>query len=275
LSNNSFFPEDEFSRHLLIEYKNKAQFEAEEMHDWNSAKLYSEKALKAVEGIKIKPEKIELWNLSQNHYLELKKAYDNLSQVYEIAFKNNPKNLAIAISSLDCWSEQQEEGWQTWDIEKCKNDYLKAMHYIYEEIHKNEKNNDNNLKNKTEKKSGDSVVLVTKNKNKKILQIIYFDFDKSKLTNVNIKEIKSFLDENKKNINKYLIVGHTDTKGKIDYNINLSLDRAKAVKNILINYGIEKNQIKLLGKGEGDLAIKTSDETAHPANRRVEISPIN
>ena len=63
------------------------------------------------------------------------------------------------------------------------------------------------------------------------MQIIYFDFDKSKLTNVNIKEIKSFLDENKKNINKYLIVGHTDTKGKIDYNINLSLDRAKAVKN--------------------------------------------
>ena len=36
----------------------------------------------------------------------------------------DPKNLAKAISSLDCWAEQEEEKWQTWDIEKCKNNFL-------------------------------------------------------------------------------------------------------------------------------------------------------
>ena len=40
LSNNSFSTSDEFSKHLLNEYTNKADFEAKKMHDWNSAKLY-------------------------------------------------------------------------------------------------------------------------------------------------------------------------------------------------------------------------------------------
>ena len=67
LSNNSFSTPDEFSKHLLNEYKNKADFEAKEMHDWNSAKLYSEKALLAVNGIKVKPEKIEYWKISNEY----------------------------------------------------------------------------------------------------------------------------------------------------------------------------------------------------------------
>ena len=44
-----------FQEHLLSEYKKRASFEAEEMHDWNSAKLYSEKALKSLETDEIYP----------------------------------------------------------------------------------------------------------------------------------------------------------------------------------------------------------------------------
>ena len=60
LSNNSFNPESNFSKYLFNEYKKQADFEAKKMHDWNSAKLYSEKALKAVNGFQIKPEKISI-----------------------------------------------------------------------------------------------------------------------------------------------------------------------------------------------------------------------
>ena len=42
-----------FKQYLLYNYQKNASFEAEEMHDWNSAKLYSEKALKALNGEKI------------------------------------------------------------------------------------------------------------------------------------------------------------------------------------------------------------------------------
>jgi outer membrane protein OmpA-like peptidoglycan-associated protein len=71
------------------------------------------------------------------------------------------------------------------------------------------------------------------------------------------------------------VVGHTDTMGTKKYNINLSLKRADAVKKALINLGIKKENIKILGKGEKELSVKTGDEIEHPANRRAEISPLN
>ena len=272
LSNNSFSTSDDFSRHLLNEYKNKADFEAKEMHDWNSAKLYSEKALLAVKGTKVKPEKIEYWKISNEHIRELQKAFENLMNIYSDAIASNPRDLAIAISSLDCWAEQQEENWQTWDIKKCKNDYLNAMHNIYntiskKEIDKSETVDENNLTV--------SASIVTKDENDEILQIIYFDFDKSSLTEVSLEEIKKFLKKYYNKIKKYLIIGHADTMGTKEYNYKLSLERAIAIKKILIDNNIDEENIRIIAKGEDDLLIKTADDTKHPANRRVEISPIN
>ena len=120
-----------FQEHLLSEYKKRATFEAEEMHDWNSAKLYSEKALKSLETDEIYPEEISYWKIPEENINEIKIAYDNLMTIYKDAKNIDPFNLARAISSLDCWSEQQEENWQTWDINSCKNDFLNAMHNIY------------------------------------------------------------------------------------------------------------------------------------------------
>ena len=53
ISNETFAHPNEFSKHLFEAYKIKADFEAIKMHDWNSAKLYSEKALAANEEEKI------------------------------------------------------------------------------------------------------------------------------------------------------------------------------------------------------------------------------
>ena len=282
LSINSFNPPNAFSKYLLDEYQNKANFEAQKMHDWNSAKLYSEKALKATDGIKLQPEVISYWNINEQYQDELESAYDNLMKVYKIAVETSPYDLAVAISSLDCWAEQQEENWQTWDIENCKSDYLNAMHNIYNAISDNRQdkqnlndNNESKIDLTTKYDSDDSVVVVTKNKNEEIKQIIYFDFDKSNVTNVNLEEIMNFLINYQNKISKYLIVGHTDTKGTNIYNLKLSLNRATTIQTILIEFGIDIKDIRIIAKGESELAIQTKDEIAHPANRRVEISPIN
>ena len=97
-----------FQEHLLSEYKKKATFEAEEMHDWNSAKLYSEKALKSLETDVVYPEEISYWKLPKENIKEIRIAYDNLMTIYKDAKNIDPINLERAISSLDCWSEQQE-----------------------------------------------------------------------------------------------------------------------------------------------------------------------
>ena len=280
LSKESFNPPTSLSKHLMEAYKTKADFEAQEMHDWNSAKLYAEKALGAADGKDILPEKISYWVIPADKQSELNKAYNNLMTVYKEALPLDPFNLAKAISSLDCWAEQQEENWQTWDIDQCRNDFLSAMHEIFgslekeEEISTKQKIN-NEISKLDDSVSDDSVSIVTKNSENKILQIIYFDFDKSKLSDVSIEEIKNFINTNKKTIKKFIVVGHTDTMGTKKYNKVLSLERAEVVQKVLTELGIEKNNIHILGKGEDNLRVQTADEVKHPANRRAEISPLN
>ena len=284
LTNNTFTTKDEFSKYLLESYKEKAIFEAREMHDWDSAKLYSEKALKAVTGHKILPQHINYWkipsdklnNISKKR-LDLIKAYNNLMIVYDDALLLDPFNLAKAISSLDCWSEQQEENWQTWDIKKCRDNYLDAMHALYNATAENQKENKEEINPDLNKNSpsNDSASIVTQNNNGEILQIIYFDFDKFNLSNVSINKIKNYIEAQKNFINKFIIIGHTDTKGTQEYNMKLSLERAESVKKILLKLNIKKENIKILGRGENDLSVATEDEVPHPANRRAEISLLN
>ena len=280
LSKESFNPPTSLSKHLMEAYKTKADFEAQEMHDWNSAKLYAEKALGAADGKDILPEKISYWVIPADKQSELNKAYNNLMTVYKEALLLDPFNLAKAISSLDCWAEQQEENWQTWDIDQCRNDFLSAMHEIFGSLEKEEgistkQKINNEISKLDDSVSDDSVSIVTKNSENKILQIIYFDFDKSKLSDVSIEEIKNFINANKKTIKKFIVVGHTDTMGTKKYNKVLSLERAEVVQKVLTELGIEKNNIHILGKGEDNLRVQTADEVKHPANRRAEISPLN
>jgi len=271
LTKSNYNSKNEFSRQLLKAYQEKAVFEAEEMHDWNSTKLYSEKAIKAIKGEKILPQKITYWKIPANKRFEIIKGYNNLMTVYQDSVTLDPYNLAKAISSLDCWAEQQEENWQSWDINKCRDDFLIAMHNLYDAITKNQKIIEYN-KSKSKNINIDATI-VTQDKNNNILQIVYFDFDKSKLTKVAIDKINIFIERNK-NISKFTVIGHTDTKGKKKYNQQLSIQRAETIKLALVDLGIDPKSVKIIGKGEDDLQFITEDEIAHPANRRAEISPL-
>jgi len=265
-----------FQQHLLNNYKQLASFEAEEMHDWNSAKLYSEKALRAQEGEKIYPEKINYWKIPLNRVSDINAGYNNLLLIYEEAILIDSKNLAKAITSLDCWAEQEEEKWQTWDIDNCKNNFHSAMHEIYNKISIN-KNKTEILKNNIQKtnKAENNITIVTQNDKREVMQIIYFDFDNFNLSEVSKNTLKKFLNKNKSDISRFIILGHTDTKGTKAYNLSLSLNRAESVKKILLNEGIPEKNVSILGKGEDQLAISTPDEVKHPANRRAEIKIMN
>ena len=265
LSKSSHNLEDGLSKYLYNDYKKKAKFEFIEMYDIPSAELYSKKALLAKEGKKILPERIGYWKIPIEKKLDLIKSYNNLITVYDEAKNVDPLNLSKAIISLDCWSEQQEEKWQTWDINKCREDFFIAMHNIYDLI------SDEKLENKNNNRS----ILITKNIDKINFKIIYFDFNKDKLSLTSIKEIKKFINLNTNTYKKIIIVGHTDTMGSNLYNSNLSINRANAIKHILLKEGIKSVNIKVSGMGEKDLRVKTTDEVAHPANRRAEISLIN
>jgi len=264
-----------FKEHLLYNYQQNASFEADEMHDWNSAKLYSEKALRALYGENIYPEEINYWKIPSDKAKDIKSGYNNLLSIYDEALIKDPQNLAKAISSLDCWAEQEEEKWQTWDIDKCKNDFHTAMHGIYKIISVENNKKEAGEELKESEKGENNVIVVTQNDKKEVMQIIYFDFDDSTLSQVSKNTLINFLNKNKNRLSRYIIFGHTDTKGAYDYNLNLSLKRAQAVKEILLNQGIFEKNVSVLGKGENQLAVSTPDETKHPANRRAEVKILN
>ncbi len=69
-----------------------------------------------------------------------------------------------------------------------------------------------------------------------------------------------------------IVVGHTDLVGSVEYNDELSLERAKDVQNVLIATGIPADLISISGRGKRDPVVKTADGVAEPRNRRVEIS---
>jgi outer membrane protein OmpA-like peptidoglycan-associated protein len=69
---------------------------------------------------------------------------------------------------------------------------------------------------------------------------------------------------------KYEIAGHTDNTSTDKINIKLSLDRANAVREYLVNRGIEAS--RLVGKGYGSSRPKADNKTAagRSINRRIE-----
>jgi outer membrane protein OmpA-like peptidoglycan-associated protein len=72
-------------------------------------------------------------------------------------------------------------------------------------------------------------------------------------------------------IPEVIVIGHTDTVAKREYNDALSLRRADTVKRMLVDIGIAEEQIVVQARGERELLIPTGDGVDEPRNRRVEI----
>lgn len=102
---------------------------------------------------------------------------------------------------------------------------------------------------------------------------IYFDFDKADVkaeSDPQLDEIAKLL-KGQPNLN-VLVVGHTDGKGALDYNLGLSQRRATAVVDLLISrYGVAPARVVPVGVGmAAPIASNASDE-GRAKNRRVEI----
>ena len=105
-----------------------------------------------------------------------------------------------------------------------------------------------------------------------ILKDVSFTSGRSELKDISNKELNRlvFLLKENKDLNIY-IGGHTDSVGNASNNKSLSKKRAYAVRNYLIEKGIDKNRIK--SNGYGELFPKGNNNTTQgrEENRRVEI----
>ncbi|WP_397444666.1 OmpA family protein [Polaribacter sp. R77954] len=102
---------------------------------------------------------------------------------------------------------------------------------------------------------------------------VYFDTNKS---NINPKS-KATLDKLAKVFmdfpdTKILVVGHTDSSGKDDYNMLLSEKRAKSVTNYLISDGISSTRLETLWYGETQPKFDNTTAEGRAKNRRVNVA---
>ena len=70
---------------------------------------------------------------------------------------------------------------------------------------------------------------------------------------------------------RFKVIGHTDSTGSYEANRVLSERRASAVRNYLVDSGIEKSRIDIEGLGESDPIDTNLTVEGRANNRRVEI----
>jgi OmpA-OmpF porin, OOP family len=101
---------------------------------------------------------------------------------------------------------------------------------------------------------------------------LFFDFDKATITAESAPQLAEMVSYLKADRNmRVYVVGHTDNKGDLDYNLKLSTARAGSVVNALVKAGIDAG--RLLAKGVGPLAplATNATEQGKAKNRRVEL----
>lgn len=105
---------------------------------------------------------------------------------------------------------------------------------------------------------------------------VHFDLGSSQLQSRSIpllKELVTALNSDQLKASKFLIEGHTDKKGTVQFNKALSEARARSVREFLVRQGVDGSRLDSVGLGFDQL-YNAADPLA-PENRRVRVSLIN
>src|SRR5690606_19345422 len=105
-----------------------------------------------------------------------------------------------------------------------------------------------------------------------VLKNIFFDLGKHELKNESLAELEKLVQFLKDNPTVTIQVeGHTDQIGSAADNLKLSENRAKSVRNFLLENGITPNRITAKGFGATRPIADNNTEEGRAMNRRTEI----
>jgi outer membrane protein OmpA-like peptidoglycan-associated protein len=107
-----------------------------------------------------------------------------------------------------------------------------------------------------------------------VLKPIYFEFDKSNITQEGAFELDKLIQVMRNNDQLVIMAkSHTDNRGSDEYNTNLSERRAKSTVQYIISKGIPSARISGKGFGETEPKVACGEnctEEEHAQNRRSE-----
>ncbi len=115
------------------------------------------------------------------------------------------------------------------------------------------------------------VLVIFKGDKIEILQQVHFATGKATILPDSHGLLAQVVDAIIKNdVKRVRVDGHTDNKGKKDFNQQLSEDRAQAVKDYLIKQGLDANRLEAAGYGDSKPVAPNLTARGRELNRRVE-----
>jgi outer membrane protein OmpA-like peptidoglycan-associated protein len=107
--------------------------------------------------------------------------------------------------------------------------------------------------------------------------IILFEYNAMKLSQTYTTQLDKILRTLKKHSNSTVFIGaHADSRGSVQYNLQLSTKRANAIADYLVQHGVAKSRIEAVGFGEELILNQCSSgvecsDADHSQNRRAEV----
>lgn len=103
-------------------------------------------------------------------------------------------------------------------------------------------------------------------------QHYFFDFDSNEVRPEGVSSIQIQANYLVKHPNvKIRLEGNTDDRGSREYNVALGERRARAVFDVLMQYGVSAQQITVVSFGAEKPAAGGEDEKSYQCNRRVDL----
>lgn len=108
------------------------------------------------------------------------------------------------------------------------------------------------------------------------LQTVHFEFDKSTMASGERAKLERNVAWMKKNTGvKMTIEGHCDQRGSVEYNLALGERRANAVRQAMINMGVQGARLSTVSYGKEKLIAAGDNESDWAQNRRANFVPAN
>ncbi|MBN2613123.1 MAG: M28 family peptidase [Bacteroidales bacterium] len=98
----------------------------------------------------------------------------------------------------------------------------------------------------------------------------YNSFELSDMAKKTLSDIKRLIID-KTEIDSIIIEGHTDNIGSDNYNLQLSVNRAKSVMKYLGQLGIDLKYMHIKGYGKSKPRVPNTDDESRQKNRRIEL----
>ena len=241
---------DTYHSTLYSGYMEHATYEQEEMMNYTSAMSHSRNAMMAARGETPAVAGVtDFGPQPADKVDELTQARNQLvAALDDNGAQDAPEAAALAQTFYACWVEQQHENFQPRDIAYCRDGFYKNMAILNDAV-------------------------IPEAPEVMALQAdVFFDFAKSNLRPDALTELDKIAEVMVADTTtQFLVGGHTDTVGSLEFNQGLSERRAQAVADYLETRGVSRDRMTVRGYSWTQLAVQTPPNTPNQENRRVEI----